>query len=290
MSDFRFACPNCGQRISGNTTYQGTEITCPACQKTLTVPAPPKRAATAQPSAPDAATGQPGSGNLSTLALVSFVCSLALGIGSIPGIVCGHLARARIRRNPSLAGKGLATAGLIVSYSFLVLSLAFLLVGFTVLAPPHGRQLTAKEQAANTPAVLEKRRVDEVKVGVRASELEHHLNSRFSRSGDYLDKPLRDAGNGGFFSYVMKVDPAEPMFLHCTYWGNDTASRRFDILVNDKVIATQKLDYNDPGRFFDVEYAIPQNLTHGQTNVVVVFQAYPYNAAGGIFGCQMLKR
>lgn len=290
MSEFRFACPHCGQRISGDTSYQSKEITCPACQQTLTVPSPAKRAA--MPGATDVPTAsvQPGSGKLSTLALVSFVSSLGLGIGSIPGIIFGHLAKARIRKDPSLAGKNLAAAGLIVSYSFLVFALTFLVVGFAVYAPLRGHQLTAKEQAANTPAVLAKRLVDEVKLGDRTSEFEHHLTSRFSGSGVYLNKPLRDAGNGGFISYVMKVDPTAPMSLYCTYWGNDTASRRFDILVNDKVIATQTLNYNDPGRFFDVEYAIPPKLTRGQTNVTVVFQGYPFKTVGGIFGVQMLKR
>jgi len=287
MSDFRFACPECGQRISGDTTYQGKELTCPACQKTITVPAP--RAAAPRVSASPAAA-EPGSGKLSTLALVSFVCSLGLGIGSIPGIVFGHLAHSRIRKDPSLAGKGLATAGLIVSYSLLLLTFAFLAVGFAVLAPLHGRQLTAKEQAANTPAVLTSRRIDEVKLGNRTSEFEHNMRNRFSTTGVYLDKSFRDAGNGGFISYTMKVDPAQPMVLYCTYWGNDAISRHFDILVNDKAIGTQTLHFNAPGHFFDVEYRIPQNLTHGQTNVVVVFQGYPYKTVGGIFGCQMLKR
>jgi hypothetical protein len=80
------------------------------------------------------------------------------------------------------------------------------------------------------------------------------------------------------------------MSLCCTYWGNDNTGRRFDVLVNDKVIATQKLEFNDPGRFFHVEYPIPENLTRGQTNVIVVFQAYPRKTAGGLYGCQMLKR
>ncbi|HXT10014.1 MAG TPA: DUF4190 domain-containing protein [Candidatus Angelobacter sp.] len=290
MSEFRFGCPHCGQRISGDATYKGTEITCPACHQTLTVPSPAKRAAMPGASDVPAAPVPPGSRKLCTLALVSFVSAFGLGIGSIPGIICGHLAKARIRKDPSLAGKGLATAGIIMGYSFLVLTLAFLAVGFAVYAPLHGRQLTAQEQAANTTAVLQKRRVDEVKIADAESEFEHQLNSRFSGTGIFLDKPVRDAGNGGFFSYVMKVDPSDPMFLYCTYWGNDTASRRFDILVNEKVIATQTLNYNDPGRFFDVEYAIPPKLTHGQTNVVVVFQGYPFKTVGGIFGLQMLRR
>jgi hypothetical protein len=288
MSEFRFACPHCGQRISGDAAYQGKEITCPACQKTLAVPSPAARAAIAPHSA--SASGESGAKKISTLALVSFVCSFGFGAGSIPGIICGHLAKARIRRDPSLTGNGLATAGLIVSYSFLFLTLAFVAAAFTVFAPAHGRQLTAQEQTANTPAVLPKRRVDEVKIADPTSEFEHDMKTRSSTSGPFMNKRVRDAVNGGFISYVMKVDPAQPMILYCTYWGNDATGRRFDVLVNEKVVATQTLNFNDPGRFFDVEYSIPQNLTRGQTNVTVVFQGYPRKTAGGIYGCQMLKR
>ena len=286
MSEFRFACPHCGQRISGDTSYQGTQITCPACQKTLSVPSPATRAAIARPPASD----QTGGGKISALALISFVSSFGLSAGSIPGIVCGHLAKARLRRDPSLAGKSLATAGLILSYSFLFLTLALVASGFTVFAPAHGRQLTQKEQGTRTPALLAQRLVDEVKVGEFTSEFEHRMESRFSGSGQYMDKPVRNAVNGGFISYVMKVDPAQPMVLCCTYWGGDTGGRRFDVLVNEKIIATQTLDFNDPGRFFEVEYAISQDLTRGQSNVTVVFQGYPGRTVGGIFGCQMLKR
>jgi hypothetical protein len=288
MSEFRFACPHCGQRISGDATYQGAQITCPACEKTLTVPSPAARAAIAPHLA--SASGESSAKKISALALISFVCSFGLGAGSIPGIFCGHLATARIRRDPSLTGNGLAKAGLIVSYSFLFLTLAFLAAGFTVFAPSHGRQLTAQQQAANTPAVLAQRRMDEVKIGNAASEFEHGMKTRSSSSGPFMNKSVRDAVNGGFISYVMKVDPTQPMSLYCTYWGNDATGRRFDVLVNEKVIATQTLNFNDPGRFFDVEYPIPQNLTRGQTNVTIVFQAYPRKTAGGIYGCQMLKR
>jgi hypothetical protein len=98
--------------------------------------------------------------------------------------------------------------------------------------------------------------------------------------------------SGGMMSFVMKVDPARPMSLYCTYWGNesDQLPRHFDILVGDKLVATQKLLFNDPGKFFDVEYRIPSRLTAGQTNVIVAFQAYPLKAAGPVYAVQMLRR
>jgi hypothetical protein len=289
MSDFRFACPHCGQRISGETAYRGREIPCPNCQQTIKVPTPAaKSPAVAAASLEVPESARPG-GKLEPLALISFVCSLGLVAGSMPGIVCGHLARKRIGRNPALGGKRLATLGLIISYVCLLASLAVFSAWSFVLVPKQGRQLDTRELEANTEAVLAARRVDQVKMGDWQSEAEHQLRSRTSGSAKFSDRMLRHAFRGGFFSYVMKVDPSHPMSLYCTYWGNDGEGRRFDVIVNDEIIATQTLDYNAPGRFFDVEYAIPQHLTRNKTNVTVVFQGYPGKTVGGIFGCQMLK-
>jgi hypothetical protein len=287
MSDFRFGCPHCGQRIEGDAAYRGRQITCPACQKTINVPAPAAKASVAEMVK---AAHPPSEPKLSSLALISFVCSFGLAAGSLPGIVLGHLARKQMRRNSALRGQRLALAGLIISYFFLFVSAAVLATGFLALSPKAGHQLTAQEQAANTAAVLAARRVDEIKIGDPASEQAHEMQTRFSGSGIFSDHAVRDAANGGGFSYKMKVDPKRPMSLYCTYWGNDSAGRRFDILINDTVIATQTLEFNDPGHFFDVEYKIPENLTVGQSAVSVTFQAYPRKTAGGIYGCQMLTR
>lgn len=56
----------------------------------------------------------------SRLAVASLICSIGsficIPLGFLPGILCGHLARSRIRQNPFLQGDGLAKAGLIVGY------------------------------------------------------------------------------------------------------------------------------------------------------------------------------
>jgi hypothetical protein len=56
------------------------------------------------------------------------------------------------------------------------------------------------------------------------------------------------------------------------------------------VIATQKLNFNDPGHYFDVEYKIPRPLTRSTNQVAVTFQAYPDKMAGGLFDLQMVRR
>jgi hypothetical protein len=78
----------------------------------------------------------------SGLAIASLILScLTVGLGPfgcIPGIICGHLGRAECRKNPTLRGDGLALAGLIIGYMFLVLGLlaAFLLFAFTASPDP----------------------------------------------------------------------------------------------------------------------------------------------------------
>lgn len=87
----------------------------------------------------------------------------------------------------------------------------------------------------------------------------------------------------------MAVLPNAQMTLLCTYWGSETGPRSFDILVDGKVIATPTLDRNKPGAFFNVEYGIPLDLTHGKDKVTVRFQPHEGNTAGGVFACRMLK-
>jgi hypothetical protein len=38
MSEFKFSCPQCGQKMFGDDHYAGTQITCPACQNEIVVP------------------------------------------------------------------------------------------------------------------------------------------------------------------------------------------------------------------------------------------------------------
>jgi hypothetical protein len=128
MSEFKFSCPACGQDILCDTTHVGTQIACPGCNATIAVPK--ETAGTADVSTQ---TGIPPAlpGNIATtvqrtsrLAIASLVCSLSsliTCVGWLPGIICGHLAKSRIRRNPTLKGSGLATAGLIIGYLILML-------------------------------------------------------------------------------------------------------------------------------------------------------------------------
>ena len=154
MSESKISCPHCSQHILADDGYAGQTINCPACQKSFTVPqlasaaapAPPAPATAAggirlnRPSAPPPATGAtpprpggtpqpvPASTKTSGLAIASLVLSLlgCFGLTAIAGVICGHIARKRIRNDSSLSGGGLALAGLIIGYVMIAISGVYL--------------------------------------------------------------------------------------------------------------------------------------------------------------------
>ncbi len=167
MTDFKFSCPTCGQHLQGDVGYVGTEMTCPNCQRVFLVPnpkvttslrvegdrwvPPPAHAhgAPATVSLPPPAGPRPPAppSRTSGLALASLavsVASLRSGpLGFVRGIICGHLARAKIAKTTGLGGRGLALAGLIIGYVLLGLTVIglvlFLLLGAKIRAAAGSR-------------------------------------------------------------------------------------------------------------------------------------------------------
>lgn len=125
MSEFKFSCPACGRDILADTSYAGKDIACPICKAVIVVPKGDSGATPLQVTSPSTPLDQDASATRRTsgLAIASLVCSLSslvTCIGWLPGIICGHLAKSQIRRNPSLKGLGLAKAGLIIGYLILI--------------------------------------------------------------------------------------------------------------------------------------------------------------------------
>jgi len=70
------------------------------------------------------------------MAIASLVCGILgfmLCIPSIGAVVCGHLARSQIRKDPTQGGEGLALAGLITGYIVLAGALIYILVVVVVM-------------------------------------------------------------------------------------------------------------------------------------------------------------
>ncbi len=137
---------------------------------------------------------------------------------------------------------------------------------------------------------LEARTVDFFQPGEMQPERDHNVQGEKTGAVEALGRKLRHAWDGGWFSFDMKVDPAATNLLVCTWWGDESGERNFDILVNGTKIASQKLLHNQPGKFWDATYPIPADLTQGKQKVTVKLQAQPGNYAGGLFGCRIIRQ
>jgi len=136
---------------------------------------------------------------------------------------------------------------------------------------------------------LQARTIDRV-VPEAEPERAHNYQGEKSSAGTFQGRRWRHAYPGGWFSYDMKVAADRPVDLMVTYWGSDVGNRTFDVMIDGRKIATQTLNMNEPGEFFDVTYPIPAELTKDKDKVTVQFQSHPGNMAGGVFGCRVVNR
>ncbi|WP_026008887.1 beta-L-arabinofuranosidase domain-containing protein [Sphingomonas sp. ATCC 31555] len=131
---------------------------------------------------------------------------------------------------------------------------------------------------------VQARAVDVMHLGEMQPERDHDLRTGgASFPVAYRGRQGRDARSGGWFDFTMKTREG-PLVLQATYWGGER-DRDFDILVDDVKIATQHLGEKDrPGKFFDVEYPLPEVLTKGKKAMRVRFVPHDRNTAGPVFG------
>ncbi|GHC89318.1 glycoside hydrolase family 127 protein [Novosphingobium pokkalii] len=133
---------------------------------------------------------------------------------------------------------------------------------------------------------LAARSIDVMHLGEMQPERDHGLTSDISYPVVYRGRNGRDARSGGYFEFAMKVKPG-PLVLQASYWGGERA-RTFDILVDNVRIATQTLDNDHPGAFFDVDYPLPEALTRGKDRVKVRFVPADRSSAGPVFGVRVV--
>jgi hypothetical protein len=137
--------------------------------------------------------------------------------------------------------------------------------------------------------VLQEMTVDFVQAGEMQPERDHNFKGENTFPGYFKERGNRES-RGGWFSFDMKALPDKPLTLVVDYWGGFPGSRTFEILVNNKVIATENISNKKDGQFISPEYTIPEGLTKGQHKITVKFQAHPKNAAGPVFGVRVIER
>jgi len=134
---------------------------------------------------------------------------------------------------------------------------------------------------------LERNTVDLIYPGEQQPESDHFIKFEQSNAGINSGKHWRDAR--GWFSYQMKNPDKVPVKLNVMYFGGDRG-RKFNILVNDKVIANVELAGNRGNEFYTVDYDIPEALIKDKATLTVKFEAAEGSIAGGVYEVRLLKK
>ena len=132
------------------------------------------------------------------------------------------------------------------------------------------------------------RSVDVMHLGEMQPERDHNLVSETSYPVTYRGRNGRDARSGGYFEFTMQTRPG-PLVLMATYWG-DERGQNFDILVDNVLLASQQLKNDKPGKFFDVEYPVPEALTKDKSKIRVRFVPHNHSTAGPVFGVRLFTQ
>jgi len=130
--------------------------------------------------------------------------------------------------------------------------------------------------------------IDFVQPGEMQPERNHNFKGEKTTPGGFKERPNRES-RSGWFSFDMKITPDTPVALVVEYWGGFPGAKTFDIMVDEKVIATENISGKKEGQFINVQYDIPDEISRGKSKITVRFRAHPGNMAGPVFGVRTIK-
>lgn len=128
------------------------------------------------------------------------------------------------------------------------------------------------------------------------AEVVHGLKGADTQRGSTNFKHYRTAGPAGWFSYELKADSPQPLFLMCQFWGGTwegawgpMPTGLLDIYVNNVKVATKNLgDRRHETLFYDETIPIPDNLRGTGQTLTVRFQPTAGGITSGVFGCRIV--
>ncbi len=135
---------------------------------------------------------------------------------------------------------------------------------------------------------LEQKTIDIFRMGEMQPERDHNFKEEKSWVGEYKSKKYREVDRGGKASFEMKTN-GQPVALVFEYWGGFAGSHTFDIVVEGQKVATENITNIAPGKFIDVKYTVPQQLTTGKSRIKVELLPHDGHRAGPVFAVRTTK-
>lgn len=151
------------------------------------------------------------------------------------------------------------------------------------------KQQLVYEEEKRKQQEIEDRTVDIIRLGEMQPERDHEFTGEKTFTGDDHGRKWRSTNDGGYYSFLMKVDSDTKNNLMATYWGMDNRGRVFDILIDGVKIATEDLNKFKKSQFYDISYEIPEELVKGKESVKVTIKAKDGNSAGPVYGFRVFN-
>ena len=161
-----------------------------------------------------------------------------------------------------------------------------------VLTDPSILERLQKEQ--KEALELDDKTVDKVAPGEQQPEADHQMKCENSNSGTHQGEFYRDAGqcsggSGGSISYLLETNSEDSLTLMVRYWGNESCTRTFDIMIDDEKLVTENIAGKwKKDEFVNVKYPIPDSMVKGKKEFRLTFKAES-GMVGGIFGVRLLR-
>ncbi|MFB6318161.1 beta-L-arabinofuranosidase domain-containing protein [Saccharicrinis sp. FJH54] len=136
---------------------------------------------------------------------------------------------------------------------------------------------------------LEAKTIDMIRLGEMQPERNHKFRDERTWVDEFKERKYREVNRGGWMSFQMKINKDMPTSLVLEYWGGYNGSKTFDILVNDKVIATENISAFNQAKFMDMEYKIPEDVTSGKDIIEVKLVPHKGHRAGPLFTARTIN-
>ncbi|MBE3648928.1 glycoside hydrolase family 127 protein [Paenibacillus polymyxa] len=141
-------------------------------------------------------------------------------------------------------------------------------------------------------AILEQCTIDFAQPGEMQPERDHNFQGDAStRTGYVNNRPYRNAGIDGWFSFDLKTDPIAPMLLVITYTATlEMPNCDFDIWINGHLLEHFSEGFDEADKFYNVNAAIPAAYLEGKDIATVTFKAKPGQRIRRLFGLRMVNK
>lgn len=168
---------------------------------------------------------------------------------------------------------------------------------FRIASPERYAELTAQLAAEEKARLdLEARTLDRITPGEQQPEVEHAFAGEKTETGSHVGRRWRAAT--GWFGYELRLPSSAalsadtPLELRLTYFAHERG-RQFDIVIDDRVIASVDLQGQHHERFIDVAYTIPADLVRAALTanrpLSVKFVAHKNSRTANLYDLRLVR-